>query len=61
VGYLKVVTPVTASPDTRALARFLMAVACCTIALLIGVVALVGVSAPGGPAGGAVVARTSVR
>jgi hypothetical protein len=38
-----------------------MAITCCTIALLIGVVALVGVSTPGSPTGGTVIAQTSSR
>ena len=58
MGYLEDVTPTTAPPDTRALARFLMAITCCTIALLICAVALVGVSSPGNPTGATVVAST---
>lgn len=40
-------TPTTATPDTRALARFLVAITTCTVALLLALVVLVGVSSPG--------------
>lgn len=44
-------------PDTRALARFLIAITVCTIVLLVGLVATIGVT-PENPANSPIAATT---